>query len=241
MINLRRRPDRLQGFLARCPFSAVDVIEAVDGFDPAIYSLIAGDPSTRQLYERYRSLHSEQPSTPPLRRGEFGCMASHIRLYALMVEQGISHAAIFEDDAFFTPHFSKDVWPGLLRSLGDTAPAGPTGMLYLGGRFDDSARLPVYRDSGLSEALVFHNFDKGTWDWWQEDRTTHAYVLTRAMAERLLYFFLHEDGAAGPIDHSLFRFFKRNNTPPLNAQPLVCYCPKGHETDIQGRQELVPL
>jgi GR25 family glycosyltransferase involved in LPS biosynthesis len=241
VINLRRRADRLEGFLARCPFSSIDVIEAVDGFDSALYSLHAGDPSTRQLYERYKALHAEKPSTPRLRCGEFGCMASHVRIYTQMIEQGISSAAIFEDDAFFTANFSKDVWPRLLRSMAATAPAGPTGMLYLGGRFDDASRLPSYRDSGLGGALVFHDFDKGTWDWWQEDRTTHAYVLTRSMAERLLHFFLYEDGTAGPIDHSLFRFFKRSNTPPLNAQPLVCYCPKGHETDIQGRQELVPL
>jgi GR25 family glycosyltransferase involved in LPS biosynthesis len=231
----------LNAFLARCPFSDIEVVEAVDGFDRGVYSLQTGAPSTHELYKRYRDLHTEQPGTTPLRCGEFGCMASHVSIYARMIKEGISSAAIFEDDAFFTPHFSREVWPRLLRSMGDSSPAGPSGVLYLGGRFDDQARLPLFRDSGLGDYLVFHDFDKSSWDWWQEDRTTHAYVLVNSVAERLLHFFLHEDGVAGPIDHSLFRFYKRNRLPPLNAQPLVCYSPKGHETDIQGREVFVPL
>lgn len=168
-------------------------------------------------------------------------MASHIRIYAMMVEQGIPNAVIFEDDAFFTDNFAAEVWPKLLKAMGDSAPAGPSGILYLGGRFDDTARLPAYRDAGMGEFLVFHDFQKGTWDWWQEDRTTHAYVLTLDLAKRLLHYFLEGDGTTLPIDHSLFQFFKRSALPPLNAQPLVCYSPKDHETDIQGRNEPIPL
>lgn len=242
VINLRRRPDRLDDFLKRCPYQDLTLVDAIDGFDPNTYSLSPSvHPSTNQLYLRYRGIQSVSPSSRKLRQGEFGCMASHVKIYAMMVEQGIPHAVVFEDDAFFTEGFATVVWPKLLRAMGKAAPAGPNGMLYLGGRFDDNARLPAYRESGMGDSLVFHDFQKGTWDWWQEDRTTHAYVLTLDMAKQLLHYFLEGDGTTLPIDHSLFQYFKRNKITPLNAQPLVCYCPKGYDTDIQGRDEHIPL
>lgn len=242
VINLRRRPDRLEDFFKRCPYSEVSVVEAVDGFDPITYSLSREvHPSTNQLYLRHRAILHDSPTSRRLRHGEFGCMASHVKIYSTMVEQGIPHAVIFEDDVFFTPNFATEVWPKLLNSMGSSAPAGPTGFLYLGGRFDDQARLPTYRDSGMSDSLVFHDFQKGTWDWWQEDRTTHAYVVTIEMAKRLLDYYLGGDGTLLPHDHALFQFFKRHGIPPLNAQPLVCYCPKDYDTDIQGRAEHIPI
>lgn len=242
VINLRRRPDRLDDFFKRCPYKDVTVVEAVDGFDPNTFSLSPSvGPSTNQLYLRYRGIQSVSPSARKMRHGEFGCMASHVAVYAMMVEQGIPHAVIFEDDVFFTENFATVIWPKLLSAMGNSAPTGPTGILYIGGRFDDNARLPAFRESGMSDSLVFHDFDKGTWDWWQEDRTTHAYVITLEMAKRLLGHFLEGDGTTLPLDHALFQFFKRTATPPLNAQPLVCYCPTGYESDIQGKSDHIPL
>ena len=166
VINLRRRPDRLDDFFKRCPYKDVTVVEAVDGFDPNTFSLSPSvGPSTNQLYLRYRGIQSVSPSARKMRHGE----------------------------------------------------------------------------SGMSDSLVFHDFDKGTWDWWQEDRTTHAYVITLEMAKRLLGHFLEGDGTTLPLDHALFQFFKRTATPPLNAQPLVCYCPTGYESDIQGKSDHIPL
>lgn len=236
VINLKRRLDRLQEFLIRYPFNLDNlmVFEAVDGFDQGVYHY----GLTRQLYERYKHLRNTRPVAPRLRYGEFGCLASHVGVYKMMVDQKIPKAVIFEDDVFFCEDFVSK-WSEVMEALGDTAPEGPSGFLYLGGRFCNSHVMSVCKESGLCPSLVYHDF-QGPWIGWEHDRTTHAYALNLPMAERLLDYFLEGDGVTAPVDHSLLNFMKGSGIAPLNTQPLLCYSPANYNTDIQGKDGQLP-
>ena len=236
VINLARRPDRMWAFEQRFPYSGganITILDAADGYDPQL--LEKKNPLAAELAGRYRALRSDdhRPGLPRLRLGEFGCLVSHVAVYKRMVDEGIKNAVVFEDDALFCPGFASK-WSAMVRAMGLAAPAGPSGFLYIGGRFQEGHRMTVFRDAGMGPSLAYHDF-AGPWSGVQHDRTTHAYCLTLDVAEALYGYFLEGDGLCAPVDHSLLSFFRRRATAPLNAQPLLCHSPMNTDSDIQGR------
>jgi GR25 family glycosyltransferase involved in LPS biosynthesis len=122
-INLDRRPDRRQEFMARFPFSFGDVsrISAVDG---------------RTLNPSTNVRHLFRGNDFKYRLGEMGVALSHLRAWDLAAAQN-GNTWVLEDDAHFHPNFS-DLW-------NDYVKAAPLNfdILYLGGKFSLTDRVLV--------------------------------------------------------------------------------------------------
>lgn len=92
IINLKRRPDRLEQCVAQFSHTRhITVIEAVDGLNLRV---------------------SEDVSRT---RGEVGCFLSHLSALRRMLEDGVDHAIVLEDDAIVL---------GDIRRLLDEVPDG---------------------------------------------------------------------------------------------------------------------
>ena len=89
VINLKRRPDRLELFKKNCPLdnSKINRFEAVDG------------KLSTSIPDNFKSLS----------KGEVGCFLSHKLLWEKTLKQKDSdYSIIFEDDAIFTENFQED-------------------------------------------------------------------------------------------------------------------------------------
>ena len=95
VINLKRRPDRLEQFFKRCPYprESIEVVYAFDGKNPDQES-----KKERKLVTKFPK--DRQP-------GAIGCSISHLRIWKKMVNENIPVATIFEDECFFDSTFLK--------------------------------------------------------------------------------------------------------------------------------------
>jgi GR25 family glycosyltransferase involved in LPS biosynthesis len=213
VINLKRRPERLEQFRQVCTLPDVQVLEAVDG----------GSLDDVCVYE-----WMQKKPLRTLSNGEMGCLLSHYTLWKRCVGGDASHMMIFEDDALFSNHFAERL-RRCVRSVDFTST--PVDMLYIGGRFTrdyEMKRCTVVNVDGL----CVHDY-KAKWDGLDMDRTTHAYVISKAhalvMVEQL------ESGFDGttPVDHLLTRTLESSQTPIYNTRPLLCHSPMNGASDIR--------
>ena len=91
VINLKRRPDRLELFKKMCPFDNVTVIEGFDG---------------KNMKDETSAIEKEMASRfVGLDPGEIGCYLSHLRVFNAIRKENLPYALIFEDDAIFCDNF----------------------------------------------------------------------------------------------------------------------------------------
>lgn len=92
VINLKRRPDRLQEFFDRIPFfkQSISVFEAIDG-------------------KQSESINESLFVNENIRCGAKGCAQSHYELWEKMVNEQIPYMIIFEDDCFFYESFMDNI------------------------------------------------------------------------------------------------------------------------------------
>lgn len=76
---------------------------------PAIKGISLSPEKIKQCYSEKWFHRNEGRSMLP---GELGCALSHIEIYRMVVERGLSHALILEDDAWLNPNL-----PMLLHSI----------------------------------------------------------------------------------------------------------------------------
>jgi GR25 family glycosyltransferase involved in LPS biosynthesis/glycosyltransferase involved in cell wall biosynthesis len=210
VINLKRRPHRLEKFRKLCTLDNVQVFEAVDG--DTLQDTYLGD---------WTSL------TRTLGNGEMGCLLSHYSLWKRAASGDASHMMIFEDDALFSNHFA-DRLRACMASI--AIASSQVAVLYIGGRFT--------RDYAMKNATIatdsvrVHDYG-ASWDGVDMDRTTHAYVISKAHAAHMVAHL--ESGFDGktPVDHVLTRELLSRNTPIYNTYPLLCYSPINGESDIR--------
>lgn len=110
VINLKRRPDRLEYFTGANGEQLPDfeVMEAVDGRDLNIIKLNdEGFDTDKDWRDPIRKTK--------LTRGEVGCFVSHHKAWERVVELG-EPAIIFEDDAILTGRFNSEKVKGLMDS-----------------------------------------------------------------------------------------------------------------------------
>ncbi len=114
VINLDRRPERLEAFCRRYPreMPAPERFAAVDGQELA--------PAGEQY------------------RGRWGCWESHRAAYQLCDEQRVEAAAFFEDDAWPVPDAGR-LWGDVLDAL-----PGDWQMVWLGGKHYGGRRVNRY-------------------------------------------------------------------------------------------------
>jgi GR25 family glycosyltransferase involved in LPS biosynthesis len=218
VINLKRRPDRLELFKKQCPFDDVTVIDAFDGKN------MKGETSAIEL-----DMASRFNGLDP---GEIGCFLSHLRIFNRMRKENLPYALIFEDDAIFCDNF-LDEYSKLIQDL-----PSDTDILYLGGRFEPRYKMREY--IRVSENIVKHRIENNrilglTCD---TDRTTHAYIVSNAFVTRFTGEFYKAMHHFQPIDSYLLRFSKENEFTIYNSYPLLCHSPMISDSDIRVHNSL---
>jgi len=210
VINLKRRPDRLNLFLKRCPLDNVNI---VTGFD--------GKNFTEEPLEDIKMFKKVQCRFP----GEGGCYISHLRIFQDIVNKNYSHAFIMEDDAEFCNGF-KEKYEIILKEIPED-----TDILYIGGRFTPNFIMHPLTYIPVSSKIVRYNLDIPC-NRMMMDRTTHAYIISNKMAKELLKEFHSQNVIPIAIDDWMLRYF-RKNTQIYSAIPLLCHSPLVSDSDIR--------
>jgi GR25 family glycosyltransferase involved in LPS biosynthesis len=213
VINLKRRPDRLELFKRRCPFNDVTIINAFDG---------------KNMRDETCAIEKDMASRfTGLDPGEIGCFLSHLRIFNIMRRENISYALIFEDDAIFCDNFLN-----IYSKVIDELPSD-TDILYIGGRFEPGFKM---RDSTkVSDTIVKHRIENnrilGLPD--HTDRTTHAYIVSNAFVNKFTEQFYTTMRHTQPIDSYLLGFCNTNKFTIYNSYPLLCHSPMISDSDIR--------
>jgi glycosyl transferase, family 25 len=123
LINLDRSPDRLRYMQAQAEKCGMvfERVAAVDGFNPP--------HELADYFAHYRT--GEEPLLAP---GDFGCYASHIKVWQTILRSGSPVALVLEDDAAF----DDDV----VKAIEEALAALPTGwdMVHLSRRPDRAVK-----------------------------------------------------------------------------------------------------
>jgi glycosyl transferase family 25 len=210
VINLKRRPDRLQNFKNRFGDFAND-IEVVYGFDGK-----NSKEETNQEQELMKKCFN-------INLGEIGCALSHFKIYKDIINNNYDYGMIFEDDAIPTDNFANK-----LKLVLDDAPNNYD-ILYIGGRFAPNFTMqPVCMDK-ISNNIMKHNDNYVPMD---HDRTTHAYIVSKRAAQKLLNIF-NNYNLNFPIDHFIIAVMKHEKINIYNSNPLLCHSPWTGDSDIR--------
>ena len=112
LINLQRRPDRLENFMThfnKSDFKGYNVMkfDSVDGTNLKIDSVPLSEVARAELKQiettGFRSKHYQ------LTRGAIGCYLSHVKVWEHMLKQTHDRILIFEDDAQVPPNLLRDI------------------------------------------------------------------------------------------------------------------------------------
>lgn len=218
VINLKRRPDRLDAFNRQCPFNDIKVIYGFDGKN------INEEESARE-----RNMVNKFNSLLP---GEIGVFISHLRIYQTMLIEDIPMAFIMEDDAIFCDDFLNKY-----NQIEKEIPSD-TQLLYIGGRFNPN--FTMHNCSIVSDHIVRHTTtDK--WNGNDMDRTFHAYIISKDMAEICINEFYRPEIIKDAIDCWILKLSKMKSLPIYSAQPLLCHSPLVSDSDIRVHHNLSKL
>jgi GR25 family glycosyltransferase involved in LPS biosynthesis len=213
VINLDRRPDRLEGFYTR--YGAEDV-ERFSAFDGKYFN------GSHAILDALIRRHPGSETTP----GMFGCWMSHLGLWEKLISSNEDAFLIFEDDAFFTDEFMNKL-NFVLNNIDNEM-----SLVYFGGRF-----RPNFKPADENNWMKYKNF------WQPKklilgkdlDRTTHGYVITKNGAKKALELYSYSvylPRGITAIDGWLNE--NRLNLCSLDIFPHVCYSPMNYQSDIQA-------
>jgi len=210
LINLKRRPDRLNSFFERCPYpkETIEIVEAFDGKFPEMQL-----ESEKELLKKFR---------PHVNMGARGCAISHLRIWKKMIDEKIPIAMIFEDDAMFSENF---------KSFMETLKIPENcNIVYFGGRFHPDFIVPHFAKTDINDKIYRHKIEH--WNMLLHERTTHGYIIRVQLAEFLLHVFdINQQNEA--IDYQMIHTFKGLNLPYYSTNPLVCWSPIIGDSDIR--------
>jgi glycosyl transferase family 25 len=212
VINLKRRPDRLENFKTRFS-NFVDDIQVVYGFDGKNFF---SNPVKEQ--EMARKCFN-------LNRGEMGCALSHFRIYQDIIDN-YDYGLIFEDDAMPSDNFNEKI----NNVLKDFKEIKDCDILFFGGRFTPNFMLEEPEYMKVSDNIMMHNIK--LWKMMKHERTTHGYIISKKLAKFLLDKFENE-GMKCAMDNWFLQAIKNNNFDIYNSNPLLCYSPFNNESDIR--------
>lgn len=207
LINLERRPDRLERFnkVHQDLSGAVQRFNAVDG------RTLALTDELRHLFRNNRF---------GWKKGVLGCTLSHYKVWQRLAADSSPTAAylILEDDVVLDPIW-KDKWNAMI----DAAGCIPTDVMYLGGV------LPPNR-AALSSAVEVHD---DTWATFKNagvfaagskyfHMCAYAYVMTRHGARKLVQL-VEKEGLERVSDHMMCDNFELLNLGLLYPTVAGCY------------------
>lgn len=216
VINLTRRPNRLDAFRRVCLLPDVQTFEAIDG---------------RRLDDEDLDEWARRPPSSPharqLSNGEMGCLLSHYGLWKRCAAGDASHMMIFEDDCLFSSHFIERLQASMHSMQNHSSNVD---VLWIGGRF--TRDYVMRRCIHVNDHICTHDYH-ADWDGMDMDRTTHAYVISRTHASYMVGQLESGFDATTPVDHLLTRTSQMTQTPMFNTLPLLCYSPMSGDSDIR--------
>jgi GR25 family glycosyltransferase involved in LPS biosynthesis len=216
LINLKRRPDRLENFYKRYNFPK-EKINLINAFDGKNYE--NENEEGKQLYNRLSS---------NLLPGEKGCFISHIMAYKEIIKNNNNFSIIFEDDCFFCEDFNDKINNVVNEMPKDTQ------ILYIGGRFTPNFKMDLNTCIKITENIVQHNISN--WhsrNWDNHDRGTYGYIISKELASKFINFSENNynfNSNLPAIDHWIIKTCVDNNIPIYNSYPLLCF------SDINSEQ-----
>lgn len=216
VINLKRRPERLQKFLSIYQYSinTLELFEAFDGKNIGNNGNIENiDHDDQLLVDKFSNV---------LTSGEIGCFISHLKIWQNIVNNNIEIATIYEDDCIFTPEYKV-----FMDSL--TIPDN-VNLLYPGGRFKPNFVVPN------NTVHICNNIYKHNYNFWNNalyDRTTHCYIITYKMANFLINLFNIYDTICKPVDKFIIEYLQTLDIPVYSTYPHVCWSPAVGDSDIR--------
>jgi len=220
VINLKKRPDRLERFTHTITHLLKDyvdmqIIEAVDG--SCIEDL--NTPYLRSFVEYcflYRKNHNERRV-----RGIIGATLSHLKCYKDFVENTKDdYAIIFEDDCDVLENTST-----ILSFFKNLNLPSSFGLIFLNTAYDDRDQT-CYSPSTNTNLIEFNNYSHGIW------YTAESYIIHRDFAKILIeYIELKMD----IIDHihkrCILKYLKKYNT--YKSNPMLFKQYDRSDTNIQ--------
>jgi GR25 family glycosyltransferase involved in LPS biosynthesis len=209
VINLKRRPDRLEIFNKQCPFQDVEILYGFDGKNPW------SEPSYREKNMLYK--------LGKLKPGEKGVFLSHMRIFKRIVSDNLSHALIFEDDAIFCQDFVSR-----FDIIQKEIPLDAT-ILYVGGRFEPEFKMKSC--VAVTRHIVRHTFEE--WDSDDMERTLHAYIISKDLADILLKEFYGSSVINDAIDSWILKISMKYSISIYSSYPLLCHSPLISNSDIR--------
>lgn len=112
LINLKRRPDRLNNFLSHLKKSdmkhtKIIRFDAVDGSNIDVDKCPLSELAKAELQQLettgFRTKHYQ------LTKGAIGCYLSHVKIWENILQKNVNVALIFEDDAQIPPHLKRRI------------------------------------------------------------------------------------------------------------------------------------
>jgi len=210
LINLKRRPDRLQAFDKDYAVSDMsmgyELVEAVDGSKIDVDEQNLTELAKAELKQLettgYRSKHYQ------LTRGAIGCYLSHVKVWKEIVRRGSEISLVFEDDTTIPHNIQSCIDEAL------TNPPSDWDMILLG--------VACHSCTGLRTRPGFMRVKK----FW----LTHAYLIKKQAIEKLF-----KSDALFPIAQQIDSLLSEmSNTIKIYAlKPGVCQ-QRPSRTDIQA-------
>ena len=217
VINLKKRPDRLYLFLKKLNIQYND-INIVNGFD-------GSDPNNENIEEQY---FFNNYFTNNLSAGEKGCFLSHIRVFKDIIKNNIDFGIIYEDDCIFCDDYDIKI-QNILKEMPTN-----TNILYFGGRFTPNFYMADSTCTKISNNIVEHN--KIPWNQRNRiyhDRTAHGYIVSKAVAEKVVFYFDNKYLLHLPIDELIICICMDFQISIYNTYPLLCYSPFISDSNIR--------
>ena len=212
VINLKRRPNKLENFKNMCPIKNIKTFNAIDGFN-----------LTDSLKDHG---FNENVEFTNMRIGEMGCFLSHMILWKNQIYNDDDYIFIFEDDPFFNKDF-KDTLKKILNNFNDF-----DSILYVGGRY-----VPNFVMNSnfikVNENIVKTDYSK-PWNSFNCDRGTFSYIIHKKCAQ----IFLNEIRETKYVNYAVDKFMtntlRKHNINMFSTNPLLCYHPlDDSKSDIQ--------
>ena len=217
VINLKKRPDRLYLFLKKSNIQ-YDDINIVSGFD-------GSNPNNENIEEQY---FFNNYFTDNLNTGEKGCFLSHIRVFKDIIKNNIDFGIIYEDDCNFCANYDIKI-QNILKEIPTN-----TNILFCGGRFTPDFYMADSTFTKISNHIVEHN--KIPWNqrnYENHDRTTNCFIISKALAEKLVFHFNNKYLLHLSIDHWIICICMDFQISIYNTYPLLCYCPFISDSNIR--------
>lgn len=222
VINLERRPDRLQEFFSKAPFdtSDVSIFKAVDGKLVKKSELINKD-------QKYcgASLSMFNGNDFNYRQGVIGCALSHYMLWSQISEMKQGRYMIFEDDVHYRDNFIKE-WETVydnIPTLSEIPTLDDVNFIYLGGELELKGTKLIKKkfnnNLGYPSHYCLH--------------CTFSYTITPIAAKELKRL-CEEYGMKRAVDWAMKDLYISNKFSMYQTIPDLCYSPLSYKTDIQG-------